>query len=198
MARAIYSHAPIMVLDNVLSSIDRETASAILEGLMGADGLLRQVGVTVLMTTHICMLRTLLYCAVETVLIYCPVDDLSYADFVLAVSHEGKVTMSKSKQAIKKYASMDYLNQNSDDSACDSDGRHGNAATRNSLPMERRQEEASTRLRQRGDVSLYKFYLSSVTVWLVLVWLVLTMLVAITEKFPGKKRSISLAEKAAC
>lgn len=52
LARAIYSRVPIVVLDDVLSALDPETASHIVTELLGPDGLLKSQGRTAIIATH--------------------------------------------------------------------------------------------------------------------------------------------------
>ena len=58
LARAIYSRAPILALDDTLSAVDTTTAAAILDRLFGQNGILQSSNVTVIMVTS---LRELLY-----------------------------------------------------------------------------------------------------------------------------------------
>lgn len=41
-------------------------------------------------------------------------------------------------------------------------------------------------IRQRGDYTLYSFYLNSTAKWLWIVWIVAVALVAVAERLPGK------------
>ncbi|CEJ81259.1 hypothetical protein VHEMI01398 [[Torrubiella] hemipterigena] len=52
LARAVYSRAPILILDDILSALDRRTARLVFTRLLGADGLLRQQKRTVVIATH--------------------------------------------------------------------------------------------------------------------------------------------------
>ena len=53
LARAIYSRAPILALDDSLSAIDTTTSRAILNRLFGESGLLKNSNVTVIMVTSL-------------------------------------------------------------------------------------------------------------------------------------------------
>ncbi len=48
----MYARPPTVVLDDVLSAVDKETASLIMARLFGETGLLRSLGTTVVMTTN--------------------------------------------------------------------------------------------------------------------------------------------------
>lgn len=52
LARALYSKEKLLVLDDVLSAVDRQTAKTIIERVFGKEGLCRRMGLSVLMTTH--------------------------------------------------------------------------------------------------------------------------------------------------
>lgn len=53
MARSAYAESDIVLLDDVFSSLDSNTAHRVLHGLCGQDGLLRQTGSTVLLATYL-------------------------------------------------------------------------------------------------------------------------------------------------
>lgn len=48
----MYSKSPLLVLDDVLSSLDSNTASTIVARLFGDDGLLRGTDTATIMTTN--------------------------------------------------------------------------------------------------------------------------------------------------
>lgn len=52
LARSIYSRAPILILDDILSALDRSTAQLIFSRLFAPDGLLKRQGRTVVLATH--------------------------------------------------------------------------------------------------------------------------------------------------
>ncbi|KAJ3497326.1 hypothetical protein NLG97_g1991 [Lecanicillium saksenae] len=53
IARAVYCRAAIVILDDIFSSVDKNTAIDIITGLCGHDGLLRTSGCTVIMATYL-------------------------------------------------------------------------------------------------------------------------------------------------
>ena len=117
-------------------------------------------------------------------LIYFAVEDLSYADLVLAIDHNSQVTVERAKKAIEKYGGANFLDDDSDEGSSESGSQDDSGAEQYS-PTRLQQEDNMACLRQRGDISLYRYYLSSVTAWVLIVWLILTILVAVTERFPG-------------
>ncbi|KAJ6785359.1 hypothetical protein PWT90_03234 [Aphanocladium album] len=52
LARAVYAQADIMVIDDVLSALDPDTAQTVFTNLFGKDGLVRRWNCTVVMTTN--------------------------------------------------------------------------------------------------------------------------------------------------
>lgn len=53
LARAVFAECDITVIDDGLSSLDRSTATAILQGLCGKDGVLKKAGSTVVLSTYL-------------------------------------------------------------------------------------------------------------------------------------------------
>ncbi|KAH8893638.1 ABC transporter [Thozetella sp. PMI_491] len=52
LARAIYAHRRMIILDDILSALDARTESHIVKTLIGPEGLLKELGTTVLLITH--------------------------------------------------------------------------------------------------------------------------------------------------
>ena len=52
IARAVYSRKPLLVLDDVLSSLDHHSAGRVFQGVMGECGLARSIGASVVFATH--------------------------------------------------------------------------------------------------------------------------------------------------
>ncbi|KAL3953056.1 hypothetical protein ACCO45_012999 [Purpureocillium lilacinum] len=72
LARAVYSRCPILLLDNVFSALDQQTARGVFARLLGAGGLLREAGRTVVLATH-------------------ALEYLSSADIVVALDQNGSI-----------------------------------------------------------------------------------------------------------
>lgn len=56
LARALYTRCEIILLDDILSALDRKTESTIAENLFGSSGLFQRLGSTVIMVTHASMI----------------------------------------------------------------------------------------------------------------------------------------------
>ncbi|KAJ9607943.1 hypothetical protein H2200_008022 [Cladophialophora chaetospira] len=72
LARAVYSRSQLLILDDTFSGLDPETEEAIFTRLLGRRGLLRQLGITVLLVTH-------------------AAHRFSFADYIVALTPQGTV-----------------------------------------------------------------------------------------------------------
>lgn len=52
LARAVYSRKDVVILDDIFSGMDAQTADLVSRRLLGNDGLLRKHGKTVILATH--------------------------------------------------------------------------------------------------------------------------------------------------
>ncbi|KAI1875114.1 uncharacterized protein JN550_002543 [Neoarthrinium moseri] len=52
LARALYSRCKMLVLDDTLSGLDAKTENQVVENLLGTNGLVRRLGITVFLTTN--------------------------------------------------------------------------------------------------------------------------------------------------
>ena len=57
LARALYARPHIVILDDVLSALDRTTQEHVVEHLFGISGLFRKLGSAALLVSHSCQLR---------------------------------------------------------------------------------------------------------------------------------------------
>ena len=55
LARAVYAHRNMIILDDVLSALDATTERHIVDNLIGPKGLFKELGTTVLLITHASM-----------------------------------------------------------------------------------------------------------------------------------------------
>ncbi|KAK2593184.1 hypothetical protein QQS21_009113 [Conoideocrella luteorostrata] len=164
LARAIYSRAPLLVLDNIFSSLDRSTADTIFTRLFSPTGLFKRFGCTVVMA-----MRT--------------AEHIEYADRIITIETDGSVRCLanvKDAQTIKVVLE-EFTGAGRTESGPDIE--HPTAieevSTQNDLIPN---EPLFTR--QRGDFGLYRYYLASTTTWNWAAWLVTMMFAALTEKLP--------------
>jgi ABC-type transport system involved in cytochrome bd biosynthesis fused ATPase/permease subunit len=52
LARALYSRCDILILDDILSALDKKTEKMVMGKLFGSKGLFQKLGSTVIMVTH--------------------------------------------------------------------------------------------------------------------------------------------------
>lgn len=52
LARAIYARKQLLILDDIFSGLDNTTSRAVFQRLLGANGIVRQSGLTVILATN--------------------------------------------------------------------------------------------------------------------------------------------------
>jgi len=52
LARAVYNHKPIIVLDDILKGLDADTYSKCFTAILGPEGLLRKHRTAIVLATH--------------------------------------------------------------------------------------------------------------------------------------------------
>ncbi|KAJ3498687.1 hypothetical protein NLG97_g930 [Lecanicillium saksenae] len=83
LARALFSRQEIMVLDDVLSGMDRTTEYSILNGVFGPDGLVKKMNTTVLMATS-------------------SAQHVKFADYVIVIDKSGHIAQQGVPQDVFK------------------------------------------------------------------------------------------------
>ncbi|KAJ9485611.1 hypothetical protein VN97_g7741 [Penicillium thymicola] len=166
LARSVYSRHGIALLDDVMSALDSQTQEMIIQRLFSRDGIFRQLGTTVVLTTHNSRL-------------------LGIADSVVSLTSDGRVDLQTTgSEAIsntnlwkaRHYSDaqiQDGLNGNSD---------HPKTIASNSDPIG--DIENMDRTRQIGDLSIYYYYAQTVGPVLCAVFLVGQVSSAFAENFP--------------
>ncbi|KAJ5639919.1 P-loop containing nucleoside triphosphate hydrolase protein [Penicillium longicatenatum] len=90
LARALYSREPVLILDDVLTGLDRETEKLVLDAVFGARGIVKELGQTVILATN-------------------SVHHIAYSDFVISLNGQGQIAQqisSKELMANKDYTAM--------------------------------------------------------------------------------------------
>lgn len=165
IARAVYSGAEILVLDDVLSALDIDTAEALFARLLSPNGLLKEQNRTVILATH-------------------SIEFLNDADQVFVVDKEGNV----------KVDTETYEPGASDDREAADVPANGEAQDREHV-FEQEQLAHEFELEDLlaeptgGDFSLYTFLFSAIPKWLLLAFILNLGAVAILERMPGKSAS---------
>ncbi|KAK2601519.1 hypothetical protein QQS21_004904 [Conoideocrella luteorostrata] len=159
LARAIYSRSTLLVLDNVFSSLDNNTANAIFYRLFTPNGLLKRLGSTVIMTTH-------------------SVEFVKTADRIIMIEDDGSVKSSLNTTGVmygdaQLHALMEQRVDESKERADFEAVQESDDPTPSFLSS-----------RQRGDAKLYSFYLQSIGLWSWLTWLCTMLMASVTERMP--------------
>ncbi|KAJ5201107.1 hypothetical protein N7449_005910 [Penicillium cf. viridicatum] len=151
LARALYLHSDLLVLDDIFSGLDADTEEKVFQQVFGPDGLLKQRGSTVVLCTH-------------------SIRHLRAADHIIAL---GNGTIIEQGSFDKLMASQGYVQRlglkgSSDDAASTE------KTTSNKTPQESKPEILHTTMtntsstapdagtsRQIGDKTVYKHYFKS-------------------------------------
>ena len=163
----MYSRRRILILDDTFSGLDAESEDGIFTRLLGKRGLLRQLGVTVLLATH-------------------AAHRLSYADHIIALTAQGTISeqgtfpeLMNSGGYVAALAARHKLEDERSDErppsarhAKDSDDAHETASEELVRPL--------------GDIQVYKYYFAAVGWFNTAIFFVLIMSFAFFSRFPGK------------
>ncbi len=105
---------------------------------------------------------------------------------------DGTVAMQSPEKAIKKFEGTGFLDDFSDDGEDISDGGSRDDSPDRHYTPPKPTPKASTSLRQVGDLAMYKYYLKSVKPGVFITWLLVLSLLAVSEKAPGMRHSLTL------
>lgn len=140
LARALYSRVKTVVLDDVLAGLDSVTEELVFERVFGQNGLLRQLGATVVLATH-------------------SVKRLPHADLILVLEQDGALVQQGSLaelNAIGRYIQDTELRVGDDGSTQDDEGVDikGHIRGKDVPPA----AAATDQSRKTGDWMIYKYY----------------------------------------
>ncbi|KAM0552701.1 hypothetical protein ACHAPJ_007798 [Fusarium lateritium] len=171
LARAVYSRRRVVILDDVFSGMDAHTAEFVSQQLLGKRGLLRRDATTVILATHNAM-----------------------ADLLIALEGE-KIAAIGSPEALRSegYPVKHDRQESRDGNIEDTEQVQGEISdqvdpsveqfTRSSSETEVEAKEDDPR-RKQGDVSVYKYYLSSSGWSTTLTFIAFTMASVFCTEFP--------------
>ncbi|KAJ6023717.1 ABC transporter integral membrane type 1 [Penicillium herquei] len=153
LARAIYSRAETIILDDAFSGLDRTTEEAIVKSLLVPGGLLRRMGITIIMTTN-------------------SVSRLSLADNIIALSKTGTIVEQGSyKELMESPSSFIHtlaIPRGSEEAEEDSeDATAEGPKTHRLISMADLDIEAPPPQdgRRTGDLSIYWYYAQVLGLW---------------------------------
>ncbi|KAF2761934.1 canalicular multispecific organic anion transporter 1 [Pseudovirgaria hyperparasitica] len=160
VARALYARNSIMICDDVLSGLDGTSAWNLFQGVFGADGLAKKLGITVVFATH-------------------TVRFLPYADHVIVLRPGGTISESGTYdslrsssayvQALATYDTTEVeLAKSVDPLTPSSDGKLHEGGDS--------QQTSSTRL--QGEWSTYAYYFNTMKSYTLIILIIFAILVA--------------------
>ncbi|TQW00300.1 ABC bile acid transporter [Cordyceps javanica] len=166
LARALYLGPRIMILDDILGSLDESTSETVLHRLVGADGLLRTMGITVFLTTS-------------------TRDHLDYADVVYLLGEDGsvKVVDKPSRAAFDDGVFRNALRDK--DEVLDSKEEAFIGQAPRVEALNKLSSELDRSARQKGDVVLYGYYAKTFGLAIFIPWLLLAIVSAASSRLPS-------------
>lgn len=160
LARAVYSRAPILVLDDILSALDRRTSALVFNRLFAPTGLLKSQGRTVVIATH-------------------SVEWLNDADQVIRLSMDGTATIHTAKEDIANVRTIEMASQG--------EGHDDDIEEEEVKPQVakvEKKEDPTKDNRYRQDWRLYALVFRGVPRGLFIITLILLGLIIVFECFP--------------
>ncbi|KAJ9315863.1 hypothetical protein DTO271D3_3841 [Paecilomyces variotii] len=144
LARAAYSRARLVVLDDVFSSLDTRTAHVVFENLLGKHGLFRKLGSAVILATHSAI-------------------PLLLADNIIVFDPEGHITGQGSFEDLKM--TNTYIKQMLATST-KNDSNHADTnksdSTLRKTVKKPSDDDIAEVARRTGDIAVYKYYLRAI------------------------------------
>ncbi|KAE8391677.1 P-loop containing nucleoside triphosphate hydrolase protein [Aspergillus alliaceus] len=164
LARAVYSRQDIALLDDTLSALDMQTQEIIIARLLSNNGIFRQLGTTVVLTTHNPQL-------------------LKVADSIISLNSHGQIEFQATGGDTIQYANLIRGREVTvagegglNEKTCDETSRSL------SDPVNNMEDQDQTR--QIGDLSVYYYYARIVGPVLCTVFLLTHAFLAFAENFP--------------
>ncbi|KAK3987100.1 ABC transporter [Cladorrhinum sp. PSN332] len=174
LARAVYSRNKIAVLDDVFSQLDVNTQQNIAQRLLGPDGLFLRWGTTVVMTASSSRL-------------------IAYADKIIALNQDGKVTQQGSFDELRKVTGyiQDIVQPHSGPGNDPAESSSDQNRDSNTLPMAAKAEnneettdpESDDAKPPGTDFSVYRYYLSRINWKNTAVFLIFQISLAVSSAF---------------
>ena len=165
LARALYSRHPIIILDDVVTGLDRNTEQHILNAVFGPDGLLKRLKSTVILTTT-------------------SAHHLRFSDHIIFLDENG--TISRQGPFENCCADEEEIQK------LESPPRATMSKPEPEVPEEALQEldmleDPDPRVnRKAGDVRIYAYYASIAGWWLIVVYLIACAIFVFGMIFPCK------------
>lgn len=167
MARAVYSRQKVLMLDDVFSGLDAISEDRIFSRLLGKNGLLRQLGTTIILVTH-------------------AAHRLSYADHIIALSAQGTISeQGRLEQLLNEngyVAGLAARHVKEADDVPQEEQVPAKAPTEDLA----QQNAAADLLRPIGNWAVYNYYFRSAGYRIVVLWMSLMITYSALTLFPSK------------
>ncbi|KAI1076073.1 ABC multidrug transporter [Whalleya microplaca] len=137
-ARALYSRNPVMILDDVLTGLDRTTERRILDAVFGPTGLLKQLGTTVVLATN-------------------SASHLQYADHIVILD-EGKVAQQGTWESLSAAGNWQHLQQSTDQPLATTSRPELELGDEAREELEMLEFDKADAARRTGDMKIYAYY----------------------------------------
>ena len=168
MARAVYARCKFLIMDDTFSGLDPETEEAIFFRLLGRNGILRTLGMTVLLATH-------------------AAHRLSWADHIVALASDGSVSEQGTFEQLRHnggYVSSLLARHRSENREAVDE-----APDRHHISSNDYQTIAAVEpVRPLGDLQVYRYYFTAVGWGKSFAFLALMISFAFFSFFPGKPK----------
>ncbi|PGH27295.1 hypothetical protein AJ80_01005 [Polytolypa hystricis UAMH7299] len=168
LARAIYSKISLVVLDDVFSGLDNRTGSLVFSRLFDTNGLLRQMGLTVILATH-------------------AVHHLAAADNIIVLHEDGTITQRGDFSTLR--FGNGYVKELFTEAGTDTPSSGAASISNEHAELQSTQAPAPKPHvidinRQTGDATVYKYYFNSVGLLRTVIFAILASLYVLLGRLP--------------
>lgn len=167
LARGAYARKEVMILDNLFGSVDPEMAGLIFSRLFGSDGIVRRWDCTVITTTN-------------------RLELLDFADQIFRFSRNGRLQEEHDTESDSSSTFAESAEESSDAEHAVSNA--GRSAEETALPAVQTKEHdngaQSSSETLSDDLSVYKYFISSVGSLTITIWICFAMFGAAGEWMP--------------
>ncbi|OAA71650.1 ABC transporter, transmembrane domain, type 1 [Akanthomyces lecanii RCEF 1005] len=167
-ARALYSKRPVMVLDDVLTGLDRVTERGILERVFGPGGLLKEMESTVIMATN-------------------SFSHLQFADNIIILNEKGQIARQGRWEAISADSAFAHHSVHDEPVVTHRPELEISDETMQEIgvPLDANEDSGGDDSAQPGDLQVYAFYARVAGVWPILAYLFACSVFVFGVNFPS-------------
>lgn len=171
LARAAYTRADIMIVDDIFGSQDQATAHTMIQRLLGPDGLLRQLQTTVVFATHLGI-------ALDVADELLKIENTSIFHYKECGDGAMKAGLVEAMGLTKQMSEAFKAAETAADS-CRENKQEAGAQARSEI------EAAEDLIRTRGEFGLYRFYFGSFAKLRFFLWIASMLVVVFCDNFPS-------------